>query len=234
MSGPGPRLEWTDIRRDLLARIQTGVWKPGDSIPREVELAAQYGCTRSTVGRALRDLATAGFLERRRKGGTTVSANPVRKAPLEVPIIADAIRKSGKVASYRLLTCHIGMPPSVVSARLGLGPAGAVMFVAALYLADGVPHQLEHRWLVPAAMPGLEAEVLERTPVDEWLLHNAPLTRATIEIEAIDAPKAVADALQMPVGGAALLVTRQSWRQAQVIGLLQLYHAPGVKLCTAI
>lgn len=234
MSDAPPRLEWTEIRRDLLERIQSGIWKPGDSIPREVELAVQYGCTRSTVGRALRDLATAGFLERRRKGGTTVSANPVRKAPLEVPIIADAIRKSGKLAGYRLLQCHIGVPPREISTRLGLGAEAAVMFVAALYLADGVPHQLEHRWLVPAAVPGLNAEVLQQTPVDEWLLQNAPLTRATIEIEAIGAPEPVATALQMPVGEAVLLVTRQSWKQARAIGLLHLYHAAGAKLCTAI
>ncbi|MGX0977846.1 GntR family histidine utilization transcriptional repressor [Roseovarius sp. MBR-51] len=234
MTGPIHRLEWTDIRRDLLARIQTGVWKPGDSIPREVELATQYGCTRSTVGRALRDLATAGFLERRRKGGTTVSANPVRKAPLDVPIIADAINKSGKVSGYQLLACRSERPPRLIRARLGVGAQAALVFIAALYRADGVPHQLEHRWLVPAAVPGLEAEILERTPVDEWLLQNAPLTRATIEIEAVGAPVAVADALQMPVGAATLLVTRQSWTQAQPIGFLHLYHAPGVKLSTAI
>lgn len=232
---PAPgKLEWTEIRRDLLARIQSGLWKPGDTIPREVELAAHYGCTRSTVGRALRDLATAGFLERRRKGGTTVSANPVRKAPLEVPIIADAIRKSGKEAGYRLLEYREAPPPAGVSARLGLDPAAPLVFIAALYLADGLPHQVEHRWLVPAAVPGLEVEMIRQNPVDEWLLQTAPLTRATIEIEAVGAPEPVAGALQMPVGGAILRVTRQSWNQSRPIGVLQLYHAPGGKICTAI
>lgn len=227
-------MEWTAIRRDLLARIQTGVWKPGDTIPREVELAAHYGCTRSTVGRALRDLATAGFLERRRKGGTTVSANPVRKAPLEVPIIAEAIRKSGKEVSYHLLEYREAPPPAEVSARLGLDPEALLVFIAALYLADGLPHQVEHRWLVPAAVPGLNADVIRQSPVDEWLLQTAPLTRATIEIEAVNAPEAVAKALQMPVGGPTLRVTRHSWTQSRPIGLLYLYHAPGGKICTAI
>ncbi|MFU8776647.1 MAG: GntR family transcriptional regulator [Roseovarius sp.] len=234
MSGPSPRLEWTDIRRDVLARIQTGVWKPGDSIPREVELAALYGCNRSTVGRALRDLATAGFLERRRKGGTTVSANPVRKAPLEVPIIADAIRKSGHEAGYRLLDYAEVPPTAEVRERLSIGPQRTVIFLAALHLADGGPHEVEHRWLVPAAVPGLTVHVVRQGPVDEWLLRSAPLTRASIEIEAVGAPKAVAAALQIPTAAPCLRVTRTSWSQAQPIGLLHLYHAPGARIRTAI
>lgn len=234
MSGPSSRLEWTDIRRDLLARIQSGVWKPGDSIPREVELAALYGCTRSTVGRALRDLAAAGFLARRRKGGTTVSTNPVRKAPLEVPIIADAIRKSGREVGYRLLDYVEGPSPAEVQDRLSIGPEGAVIFLAALHLADGVPHQVEHRWLMPAAVPGLTSDVLRQRPVDEWLLQHAPLCRASIEIEAVAAPEAVAQALGIPQGAPCLRVLRASWSPAQPIGLLHLYHAPGAKLCTAI
>lgn len=227
-------MEWTEIRRDVLARIQTGVWKPGDSIPREVELAALYRCTRSTVGRALRDLASAGFLERRRKGGTTVSSNPVRKAPLEVPIIADAIRTSGREAGYRLLNFVEGLPPAEMQRRLEIGPEDRVVFLAALHLADHVPHQVEHRWLVPAAVSGLTVDVLREGPVDEWLLQHAPLSRANIEIDAVAAPEAVAAALQMPVAGPCLRVTRASWNLAQPIGLLHLYHAPGAKLCTAI
>ena len=48
------------------------------------ELAAEFGCARSTVNRALRELAEAGFLERRRKAGTRISPDPVRKATLKI------------------------------------------------------------------------------------------------------------------------------------------------------
>jgi GntR family transcriptional regulator, histidine utilization repressor len=47
------------------------------------------GCARATVNRALRDLAEAGLLERRRKGGTRVPLTPVRKATFEIAIIRD-------------------------------------------------------------------------------------------------------------------------------------------------
>lgn len=156
-----------------------------------MELAAHYDCTRSTVGRALRDLATAGFLDRKRKGGTTVSANPVRKAPLDVPIIAEAIRKAGHVAGYQLLDAGERLPDPTLAPELGLPAGTPLLFIAAVHLADGAPHQVEHRWLLPATVQGLSRDILETTPADEWLLRNVPLTRAQITIEAVRAPNCI-------------------------------------------
>lgn len=226
--------DWKRIRRDVLEHIQTGQWKPGDKIPREIELADQYGCTRSTVGRALRDLATAGFLERRRKGGTVVAANPMRKAPLEVPIIRDAIRKAGHEPGYRLLAAGPEHEAPGEAALLGLSPGAELLHVRALYLADGRPYQLEDRWLVPDMVRGLDCAHWLHAPVDEWLLRHAPLTRAQIEIEAIALTADLAGHFGQADGSPSLLVTRISWNQARPIGLLRLYHAAGMRLKTGI
>ena len=64
-----------------------GQWQPGDLIPGEVELADEFGCARATVNRALQDLADAGLVERKRKAGTRVALNPVRKVTVEVPVV---------------------------------------------------------------------------------------------------------------------------------------------------
>ncbi|MCC5957351.1 MAG: UTRA domain-containing protein [Natronohydrobacter sp.] len=226
--------DWKAIRRDVLEQIQCGQWKPGDKIPREIELAAEYGCTRSTVGRALRDLATAGFLERRRKGGTVVAANPTRKAPLDVPILRDAIRSTGAEPGYRLLQAGPERAPPEIAAALGLAAGIELFHVRALYLANGLPHQIEDRWLVPATVRGLGPDHWCTQPVDEWLLRNAPLTRARIEIEAIALPADLAHHFDQPAQSASLLVTRISWRQSKPIGLLRLYHAAGERLKTGI
>ena len=62
-------ITWQSIRAEALRRIRAGLWPPGARIPDEAELAAEFGCARATVNRALRDLAEAGLLERKRKGG---------------------------------------------------------------------------------------------------------------------------------------------------------------------
>lgn len=230
-----PRLaDWKSIRRSVLNSIQSGELKPGDYLPREVELAEEYGCTRSTVGRALRDLAMAGFLERKRKGGTTVSANPVRKAPLEVPIIRAAIRAAGKEPSYQLLQFDRSISAPQIAAILGLPPNTIFVFIEAVYLSDNVPYQFERRWLVPKAVPKLQEINIQAAPVDEWLLENAPLTRASIEIQAVAAPEQVADHLHLETGAPSLLITRASWSQVQPIGVLHLYHGSDGKLRSSI
>ncbi|MFN4098765.1 MAG: GntR family transcriptional regulator [Pararhodobacter sp.] len=234
MSAGDAPVSWQAIRRDVLQNIQSGRWKPGEKIPREVELAEHYRCTRSTVGRALRDLALAGYLDRKRKGGTTVASNPTRKAPLEVPILRDAIRKAGHEAGYRLLKAGLATPPAEVAAALGLAPAAELLNIQALYLADDRPYQIEDRWLVPSMVRGLGADHWLTDPVDEWLLHNAPLTRAQIAIDAVILPEDLARLFNQSPASASLLVTRTSWKQSRPLGFLRLYHAAGLRIETGI
>ncbi|MFN3614316.1 MAG: GntR family transcriptional regulator, partial [Rubrimonas sp.] len=198
---------WRQIRAMALGRIQAGQWRPGDQIPNEQDLALACGCNRSTVSRALRDLADAGFLERRRRGGTRVAANPARKAPLEVPIIEDAIRRSGARYGYRLLESSLRPCPEA-SAALRTPSERPLMLVRALHLADDRPHQLETRWIDPQAAPGVVEADVDARGVDRWLLSNAPLTGATISISAEAASEADAPLLQTAPGAALLTITR--------------------------
>lgn len=61
------------LRRD----IESGRWKPGDRLPTEVDLVRTFDASRITVGRAMRDLQSAGLVQRRAGSGTYVaSARP--------------------------------------------------------------------------------------------------------------------------------------------------------------
>ncbi|WP_345409792.1 GntR family transcriptional regulator [Nonomuraea salmonea] len=61
------------IRRALEARIRSGQWGPGTRIPTEVQLCEEFGVSRITVQRALRDLADAGLIVRFRRRGSFVA-----------------------------------------------------------------------------------------------------------------------------------------------------------------
>ena len=60
---------YTALRRD----IQSGRLRSGDRLPSEAALVRQFGASRITVGRAVRDLQTAGLVERRAGSGTFVA-----------------------------------------------------------------------------------------------------------------------------------------------------------------
>ena len=94
-------MTWQFVQEDVLARIQNGTWPAGELIPTETELAAEYGCARATVNRALQVLADSGILERRRKVGTRVVAHPNVQAVRF--LLRREIEAIGKVYGYRKL-----------------------------------------------------------------------------------------------------------------------------------
>lgn len=74
----------------LEERVLSGHWPVGAQIPTEVELAAEFGCNRATISKAIAQLVLAGLVERRTKAGTRVVRNtPVgRRAEIELDAFA--------------------------------------------------------------------------------------------------------------------------------------------------
>ena len=90
--------EAADAHTPIYARIQahirggiaSGGFRPGERLPSETQLAAQFGTTRSTVVHALQKLVFDGVVVRRAGSGTYVS---------EATPHAEAASASGSLAS---------------------------------------------------------------------------------------------------------------------------------------
>ena len=76
-----------DVMVEILHRITEGPWGPGTLLPGEVALAEEFSCSRTTMNRALREVAELGFLDRKRKAGTRVRMAPIRQARFEMPLV---------------------------------------------------------------------------------------------------------------------------------------------------
>lgn len=61
---------------DLLRRLESGEWQPGDLMPNERALANEYGVARNTVRKILAQLAADGLIERQVGRGTVVLDRP--------------------------------------------------------------------------------------------------------------------------------------------------------------
>src|SRR5712691_1272734 len=72
--------KYQQVYRALAQGIHAGKWKEGDRLPSEAELVRQFGASRITVGRAVRDLQQAGLVERRAGSGTYVRTERPRPA----------------------------------------------------------------------------------------------------------------------------------------------------------
>ncbi|WP_417271787.1 GntR family transcriptional regulator [Celeribacter halophilus] len=222
-------VSWQSIRDTMMARIRAQDYAPGELIPNEVDLAAEFGCARATVNRALRDLATSGFLDRRRKAGTRVREAPRRKATLAIPLIRDDVIASGARYEYRLLERKRDTPPPLVREHLKLSGSERLLRVQSLHLADDVPHMFEDRWIVLDTVPDIEDVDLTETSANEWLVRQAPYTHGTMEFFA-ETAGARGQHLVCAPDDPVMTMIRVTWLEAAPITLVQQSYSPSHRM----
>jgi GntR family histidine utilization transcriptional repressor len=227
------RASFRDIKREMERRIATQVWRPGAIIPAEEELAREFGSARATVNRALQELARTGVVERKRKAGTRVALHPVREARLIIPLVRLEIEAEGAAYGYKLLECASAAAPAPVRARLGLGTQAQTLHVRCLHVADGKPWQYEDRWINLAAVPEASDEPFADTGPNEWLVRNAPVSRAEFSFRAARAGTEEAAALGLAAGEAVFVAERETWMGEQPVTFVRLVHPPTYTLRTS-
>lgn len=229
MTAPS-RLSWTDVRDTIRARILDRTYAPGDKLPRDEDIAAELGCARVTVHRAMQDLSQGGLVERKRKGGTQVRANPVTRATFEIPITRLEVEARGCIYGYRLISREIAAAPPSICARFGLQRPSPMLQVKALHLADDKPYILEDRWVDTTSNPDVMAVDLDRQSANEWLVRNKPYSRVDVRFHAVNAEGDVARHLATTPGRALLVIERTTWHGANPITTVQSVAAPGYQV----
>jgi len=218
----------------VLRRINDRIWRPGEFIPNEAELAEEFGCARATVNRALRELADAGYLDRRRKAGTRVALHPVRKATLDIPIIRLDVEQRGAAYGYSLIELVRTSPPVRIRSRLRLQDGVEMLHIRALHLANGHPYAYEDRWVNPTAVPDILSADLSAISANEWLVRNATFTRGDIAFSATNAGPVEAEMLSVPEGAALFVVERTTWMRGVPITSVLIAYAPGHRMHTTL
>ena len=230
----GETVSYQNVQTEVLRRINDHIWPPGDLIPGEKELAEEFGCTRTTVNRALRELADSGILDRKRKAGTRVALHPERKATFRIPLTRLEVENSGAVYRHLLIEHKTCLPPVVVRTRLGLTTPANMLHVRALHLSNGQPFQYEDRWVSLQAAPQILEADLERVSANEWLVQNAPFTSGDINFSAASASKEEAELLGTHEGDALFIVERITWQATAPVTHVRLAYAPGYRLHSVI
>ncbi len=225
---------WQSVQEEVLRRIHSRQWKPGEIIPNEAELSKEFGCARATVNRALRGLAEAGLLDRKRKAGTRVALHPVRKATLDIPVIRNEIEAKGFLYGYRLLLRETAEPPAEIATRLRIAPGMRMLHLMALHSANGSPYVFENRWINPSAVPAAMDADFETQSANEWLVLNVPFEGGDFVFSAMAAGSEEAERLACRKGDGLFVIDRSTWRDAAIITLVRLVFAPGYRMHTMI
>lgn len=214
------------LKRHLLEKILNGTVEPGDRIPSENELVKEFKISRMTANRALRELMDEGYVVRIAGVGTFVADFKAHGPLVEVRNIADEIRERGHDYSSEVIVNAKKKAPPAIARNLELRNSASIFHTIIVHKEQGVPIQLEERYVNPEVVPAYGKVDFSQTTPSEFLLKAAPLQEAEHTVKASMPAVRVRDLLRMESQEPCLVVERRTWSNGRPATLATLYH-PG-------
>jgi len=199
---------YMQVRDALLERIKDGRWKPGASLPSEIDLYRQLGVSLGTLRKALGVLESEQLIVREPGRGTFVRDHQAAQAlgrfnPIRGP---DGAPLRGQVSSRKV---EIATPTPAERAALRLQSGEQVVRIHRIRMLNERPFAFERIALAERRFPGL-AEKAEFPDELEELAQNRGvlLARAEAKVRVTPASPAAAQALSLAERAPVLSVER--------------------------
>ena len=230
------------IKNAILDNIHSGKWQAGNAISTEMALAEEFGVSRMTVNRALKELSEERVLERRQGSGTFVAQQQFNHTFVEVRNIAQDLKSANRdyqahVVSKRAITASMlddemrgkfDLDTAVVSSDSEDTRSSeiAVLYeVKNVHFADGQPIQFEERWVDAKKVPQFLEQDFSVVNTSDYLIAKSPLERGSYTIRAVAAPDEIANALQVAPQSPTLVLRRQTYSAGRVLTFVKMWHA---------
>jgi GntR family transcriptional regulator len=202
------RPQYRQIEQTLRERI-AGL-QPGDPLPSDAALVAEFGVSRMTARNAMQRLAEDGLVRREPGRGSFVSRPSAHRRTNRLMTFTREMLRAGHVPSSRILTRVVRPSTTSEAAALGLRPRQPVVHLRRLRLADDRPIALESAVLVADTASAVLTADLEHGSLHETLTRAGfGLKRGTGTIGAAKATAEDARLFGLRVGDP-LLVERRT------------------------
>ncbi|KFE53450.1 histidine utilization repressor [Pseudomonas syringae] len=225
MSPPAPQALYRRAKDFVQGKLNSGEWKAGDLIPSENRLVQELGMSRMTVNRALRELTEEGLLVRVSGVGTFVAESKPQSNLLRITNIADEISARGHRYSCEVL--HLGREAASmpVAAALALSTGASVFHVLCVHCEEGVPVQLEDRYVNPEHVPDfLKQPFGDQLQPARYLLQTIRPDDIEHIVEACHPNAEESRYLQIALTEPCLVLMRRTWSGGKVVTYVRLIH----------
>ena len=145
---------YLQVRDLLVARIVAAEWKPGATLPNEVDLARELSVSPGTVRRALEEMEGERLIYRRQGRGTFVADHTSEELAIRYTNIrtSKGVRFAGEIARVQL---SAGEAHEMEQKRLRLRPGAQVVRIRRVRQSAGIPFMVEDVTLPDSLFPGL-------------------------------------------------------------------------------
>jgi GntR family transcriptional regulator len=199
------------VKRALLKSIESGAVAPGDALPSESQLAAEFGVSVGTLRRAVDDLVTEHILVRRQGLGTFVATHTSDRFLFQFFHVerSEGLREAPEV---ELVSFERTRVDEDAAEALNLKPGEPVLQIENRLRLQGRP-VVHDRLVIPASLfRGLSEKRLRERPSTIYHLYQSEfgitVVRAHERLRAVGADRAAARVLGVPVGQPVLQVRR--------------------------
>ena len=223
-----PRPPYALVKQYLKDALAAGRWAPGEQMPSEADLVLQFGVSRMTVHRALRELQDAGLIDRVQGLGTFAARLHRVSSTLTIHDIHEEIEARGHRHEARVHVARQEAAPAALAARLGLVPGQPVFHTLIVHFENHTALQCEDRYVNPACAPDYLGVDFTVTTPTHYLLEVAPLSQAQFSIEAALPTAQEARLLDIARTDPCLVVVRRTVSRGLPATLARLVH-PGTR-----
>lgn len=202
---------YAQVKAQLIQRIQSGDWKPGDLIPNEFVLASELGVSQGTVRKALGELTAAKLLLRRQGRGTFVAQHTPESTLFRFFNFYD---ESGAQVVPETIWAKVRCGVSKPAERLKLQLEGGdkVIRISRLRGCDACPFAYEEICLPEALFSGLVDSEIPNTLYDHFQRrYGVTVTGGEERLTAVAASQREARHLKAAEGTPLLRLDRQTF-----------------------
>ncbi|WP_080875780.1 GntR family transcriptional regulator [Oceanobacillus timonensis] len=147
------------IKEELLHRIKTNQYKPGEKIPTELELCENFNVSRTTVRNALNQLTLEGYLVRQQGRGTFVADKKVKQTLSQtIRRYSDQLADQGKHPEIEVLDISVVVANELLSTHLNVKLQDPVQRIERVRKANGDTTQYEVAYVPWSVAPGITTE----------------------------------------------------------------------------
>jgi len=193
----------------LREQIFRGLYQPGEKIPNEEALCAQFDVSRITVRRAVADLEASGLLQKRPGLGTFVTADVRPTRPSATLNFIDSMRKTQSETQTEVIVVENAAPPADIAEQLDLLSGAQCVHAIRLRRSADTVVMVTEAWVRGAAGAGITRQALLKHPLFDILAaHGIRSGRVIQEITAVAANAFHSERLDVEIGSPLIKVSR--------------------------
>ena len=210
---PDPTPLYAQLEAQIAAGIANGDFPVGSRLPTEDDLIKRFNVSRTTVRKAIQNLAGRALVEIRRGTGTFVMQPRITQELTELTGFVEDMQALGHDPTARLIDRTVVVANDEVARHLALAAGTRVMRIRRVRLANRVAMSLDETYLPLEIGEKIVTHDLEVEPIFTLLeqRYGIALVDAEYRLEAASANQEVAAALNIDAGSPIFLIERTSY-----------------------